>query len=89
MADLTEAQKRDLLKCHAVWFRTHGTYDYPSGNAIALRTGKSLAKLGLVELGNRYSANRRARWLPTAAGKTKAEELRLEANMNPPARFEL
>lgn len=46
-----------------------------NGDAIKLRTGKSLAKFGLVVWGNQYSANRYKRWRITEEGIGKAEEL--------------
>ncbi len=66
---LTEAMKRDLLKCFRVWKKTRGTYDYPSGQASRLRTGEALAERGLVVRANTYSANMYKNWLPTDAGK--------------------
>lgn len=67
--ELTPARRADLERCVAIWRKTNGTYDYPNGNAIELRTGRALERMGLVELGNRFSNNRRRRWLPTEAGR--------------------
>ncbi len=65
---LTEAQKRDLLKANEVYQKTVGTYDYLDGRADRMRTGKTLAKLGLVEWVNQYSANRYKRYRITEEG---------------------
>jgi len=58
----------DLHACAKRHLATAGTYDYPHGDAIRLRTGRALARRGLVEVGNRWSANRYTRWRPTSAG---------------------
>jgi hypothetical protein len=65
---LTEAMLRDLEKCVRVYERTVDTVDYRGGEAIRLRTGAALLRRGLVQVGNRGSANRCIRWLPTAEG---------------------
>lgn len=68
MSLLTQFQTAELARIVARWRRTEGTYDYPDGDAIRSRAGKALAAIGLVELGNRGSANRYPRWRPTPAG---------------------
>ncbi len=65
---LTPAMRRDLSAAVALYRRTVGSYDYPHGDATALRTGRALARLGLVTLANAHSANRRQRWRPTPDG---------------------
>lgn len=59
---------RDLLAAVTLYRHTVGTYDYPHGDARALRTGPALARRGLVQVSNAGSANRRRRWLPTPDG---------------------
>ncbi len=65
----TPAQIADLRRCIARCDATKGTFDYPNGDAIALRTGAALERRGWVVWANRFSANRRRRWLPTDAGR--------------------
>lgn len=72
---LTDAMRRDLLDCVAVCERTRGTYDWPRGRAIRLRTGEALARRGLVSWANQYSANRCKSWLPTDAGIAAAKAI--------------
>ena len=67
-AALTFSQYRDLERCVRRYRATAGTYDYPNGDAIALRCGRSLAHRGLVWWANQGTANRRKRYLPTSAG---------------------
>lgn len=71
----TPAQVADLRRCIARCDVTKGTYDYPNGDAIALRTGAALERRGWVVWANRYSANRRRRWLPTEAGRAAIAEI--------------
>ncbi len=73
--NLTDSQKRDLLKLYEVHRRTIGTYDYPNGKAVSLRCGKTLEKYGLVKWANQYSANRYKRWQITEKGIKIAKEL--------------
>jgi hypothetical protein len=82
---LSFAQRSDLQRCVARWRATFGSFDYPQGDAIALRTAGKLEALGLVRLGNRYSANRRPRWLPTEAGVDLVDRLNGTTVAHPPA----
>lgn len=66
---MTPAQIADLRRCIARCDATKGTFDYPNGDAIALRTGAALERRGWVVWANKGSANRRRRWLPTEAGR--------------------
>ena len=60
--ELTEPMKRDLEK--AVRRADKDPRDY-----VFLRTGRALLARGLVEVGNKYSANRQVGYLPTAKGR--------------------
>lgn len=60
---------RDLRRSVDVWRKTVGTFDYPEGRSVRLRTGRALAKRGLVELGNGGSANAYRAWRPTPKGR--------------------
>lgn len=65
---LTDAQVRELTKLYQIHQKTVGTFDWPKGMSIRLRTGKSLEKMGLVYHANKYSANRYMRWGITEEG---------------------
>ena len=71
----TPAQIADLRRCIARCDATKGSYDYPNGDAIALRTGAALERRGWVVWANKGSANRRRRWLPTEAGRAALDGL--------------
>lgn len=73
--DPTPAQLADLRRCVARCDETKGTFDYPNGDAIALRTGAALERRGWVVRANRFSANCRRRWLPTDAGRAALAEI--------------
>lgn len=74
MATLNESQLRDLRRLKQRYVATAGTFDYGErGAAIPLRCSRSLAKLGLVELGNGSSANRQKRWWITKSGLATLE----------------
>jgi len=72
---LTDTQKRELSWLYHVYRKTVGSYHWRDGMSLRLKTGKSLAKLGLVEVANRYSANRFTSWRLTETGKKLCEEL--------------
>lgn len=74
-SDPTPAQLADLRRCIARCDETKGAFDYPNGDAIALRTGTSLERRGWVVWANRFSANRRKRWLPTDVGRAALAEV--------------
>lgn len=67
VASLTTAQKRDLETAVTVYQQTVGSYDWPSGQSVRLRTGKALETLGLVE-NRRSTANAYDHWAPTPRG---------------------
>lgn len=73
-AKLTPAMSADLRRLVARVKATAGSYDYPSGDALALRTGPAIERRGLVYCANRYTANKRRRWLPTMAGFVIGEQ---------------
>lgn len=77
---LTSAQREDLFSCVRRHVLTIGSWAYPTGDAIRLRAGYRLAQLGLVALGNEYSANRYRRWKPTAVGIAVAVELGIDVS---------
>jgi hypothetical protein len=60
MMVLTAAMARDLRYAVALHQR--------AGDADALRTGRALARRGLVRVATVRYSNRRARWTPTLAG---------------------
>lgn len=77
--NLTEAQTRELLRLYQVHIKTVGTYDWPDGKVLRLRTGKYLAEKGLVKIGNAGSANRYPKWRITEQGMKIARNL-IEGN---------
>lgn len=66
-AQLTPAQARDLVTAASVHQRTVGSYDWPGGKSVRLRTGKALEALGLVE-NRRSDVNAYDHWIPTPRG---------------------
>lgn len=71
----TSALIADLRRCIARCDVTRGSFDYPNGDAIALRNGTALERRGWVVWANKGSANRRRRWLPTDAGRLALAEI--------------
>jgi len=74
-SDLTPAQTKELLRLYTIYKRTVGSYDWPKGMSLRLRSGKRLAWLGLVEQANLYSANRYRAWRITDEGVKVAEAI--------------
>lgn len=72
---LTDTQLRELTKLYHIHRDTVGTFDWPKGRSIRLKTGKSLEKMGLAYHANKYSANRYKRWGITEEGIRIVSEL--------------
>lgn len=67
LAKMTVPQIKELHKAVDTYHATEGSFDWPHGMSVRLRTGKRLELLGLVK-NVRSNVNRYDHWLPTAKG---------------------
>lgn len=67
LAKMTVPQIKELHKAVDAFNATEGSFDWPNGMSVRLRTGKNLEALGLVK-NVRSSANRYDHWVPTVKG---------------------
>ena len=65
--ELTKPQLNDLKKAIATHKLTVGSFNWPDGMSVRLRTGKALEKLGLVK-NQRSRWNKNNHWIPTKKG---------------------